>query len=144
MRIRWGNGCRIPLDNGHLTISSSPPDVSLSGGLLLIVIEARHGISVDTAHAASTHKRRVTQPVVPAAILLVPFKRTHHGDLRPQLRIIIGIDRLSGEGKLQPLRAAGGQTVRAWCRQEEINVATYYRWERELLSAAEAEPPRAK
>lgn len=36
VRIRWGNGCRIPLDNGHLTISSSPPDVSLSGGLLLI------------------------------------------------------------------------------------------------------------
>lgn len=26
------------------------------------------------------------------------------------------------------------QTVRAWCRQEEINVATYYRWERELLT----------
>ena len=34
--ISNGDGCRIPLDNGHLTISSSPPDVSLSGGLLLI------------------------------------------------------------------------------------------------------------
>lgn len=32
------------------------------------------------------------------------------------------------------------QTVRAWCRQEEINVATYYRWERELLSATETVP----
>ena len=35
---------------------------------------------------------------------------------------------------------SSGQTVRAWCRQEEINVATYYRWERELLSVAEAVP----
>ena len=35
---------------------------------------------------------------------------------------------------------SSGQTVRAWCRQEEINVATYYRWERELLSATETVP----
>ena len=27
-------------------------------------------------------------------------------------------------------------SVRAWCRQEEINAATYYRWERELLALA--------
>ena len=101
MRIRWGNGCRIPLDNGHLTISSSPPDVSLSGGLLLISYSKRvTEFPVDTTHAASVYKRCVAQPVIPAAVLLVPFKRTHHGDLRPQLRIIIGIDGLSGEGKL--------------------------------------------
>ena len=25
-------------------------------------------------------------------------------------------------------------SVRAWCRQEEINASTYYRWERELLT----------
>ena len=31
-------------------------------------------------------------------------------------------------------------SVRAWCRQEEINAATYYRWERELLALAETEP----
>ena len=36
MRIRWGDGHRIPLDNGHLTISGSPPDNETSGGLLLI------------------------------------------------------------------------------------------------------------
>ena len=35
---------------------------------------------------------------------------------------------------------SSGQTVRAWCRQEEINAATYCRWERELLSAAETVP----
>ena len=33
-----------------------------------------------------------------------------------------------------------GLSVRAWCRQEEINAATYYRWERELLALAETEP----
>ena len=117
-----------------------------NGDVAAILSYSKRGTEfpVDTAYAASVHKRRVTQPVVPAAVLLVPLKRTHHGDLCPQLRIIIGIDGLSGEGKLQPLCAAGGQTVRAWCRQEEINVATYYRWERELLSAAEAVPPRAK
>ena len=30
-----------------------------------------------------------------------------------------------------------GLSVRAWCRQEGINAATYYRWERELLALAE-------
>ena len=29
-----------------------------------------------------------------------------------------------------------GLPVRAWCRQEGINVSTYYRWEQELLTAA--------
>ena len=29
---------------------------------------------------------------------------------------------------------SSGLSVRAWCRQEEINAATYYRWERELLT----------
>ena len=33
-----------------------------------------------------------------------------------------------------------GLSVRAWCRQEEINAATYYCWERELLALAETEP----
>ena len=33
-----------------------------------------------------------------------------------------------------------GLSVRAWCRQEEINAATYYRWERELLTAADQAP----
>ena len=27
-------------------------------------------------------------------------------------------------------------SVRAWCNQEGINASTYYRWERELLTAA--------
>ena len=31
-------------------------------------------------------------------------------------------------------------SVRAWCRQEEINAATYYPWEQELLALAETEP----
>lgn len=30
--------------------------------------------------------------------------------------------------------------VRAWCRQEGINASTYYRWERELLTAANQAP----
>ena len=35
---------------------------------------------------------------------------------------------------------SSGLSVRAWCRQEEINAATYYRWERDLLALAETEP----
>ena len=35
---------------------------------------------------------------------------------------------------------SSGLPVRAWCRQEEINAATDYRWERELLALAETEP----
>ena len=35
---------------------------------------------------------------------------------------------------------SSGLSVRAWCRQEEINAATYYRWEQELLAVAETEP----
>ena len=31
-------------------------------------------------------------------------------------------------------------SVRAWCRQEGINASTYYRWERELLTAANQAP----
>ena len=41
--------------------------------------------------------------------------------------------------RIQGCRSSG-LSVRAWCRQEGINTATYYRWERELLSAAEAVP----
>ena len=33
-----------------------------------------------------------------------------------------------------------GLSVRTWCRQEGINAATYYRWERELLATAETIP----
>ena len=29
-----------------------------------------------------------------------------------------------------------GLSVRKWCRQQEISPSTYYRWEREVLSAA--------
>ena len=35
---------------------------------------------------------------------------------------------------------SSGLPVRAWCRQEEINASTYYRWERELLTAANQAP----
>ena len=38
--------------------------------------------------------------------------------------------------RIQDCRSSG-LSVRAWCRQEEINAATYYRWERELLATAE-------
>ena len=41
--------------------------------------------------------------------------------------------------RIQDCRS-GGLSVRAWCRQEEINAATYYRWEQELLALAETEP----
>ena len=41
--------------------------------------------------------------------------------------------------RIQECRSSG-LSVRAWCRQEEINAATYYRWERELLALAETEP----
>ena len=41
--------------------------------------------------------------------------------------------------RIQDCRSSG-LSVRAWCRQEEINVTTYYRWERELLALAETEP----
>ena len=35
---------------------------------------------------------------------------------------------------------SSGLPVRAWCRQEGINASTYYRWERELLTAANQAP----
>ena len=35
---------------------------------------------------------------------------------------------------------SSGLPVRAWCRQERINATTYYRWERELLTAADQAP----
>ena len=35
---------------------------------------------------------------------------------------------------------SSGLPVRAWCRQEGINASTYYRWERELLTAANQSP----
>ena len=35
---------------------------------------------------------------------------------------------------------SSGLSVRAWCRQEGINTSTYYRWERELLTAANQSP----
>ena len=38
--------------------------------------------------------------------------------------------------RIQDCRSSG-QSVRAWCRQEGVNAATYYRWERELLASAE-------
>ena len=41
--------------------------------------------------------------------------------------------------RIQDCRSSG-LSVRAWCKQEEINAATYYRWERELLALAETEP----
>ena len=41
--------------------------------------------------------------------------------------------------RIQDCRSSG-LSVRAWCRQEEINAATYYRWERELLTAADQAP----
>ena len=41
--------------------------------------------------------------------------------------------------RIQDCRSSG-LPVRAWCRQEEINAATYYRWERELLTAADQAP----
>ena len=38
--------------------------------------------------------------------------------------------------RIQACRSSG-LSVRAWCRQKGISATTYYRWERELLSAAE-------
>ena len=40
--------------------------------------------------------------------------------------------------RIQDCRSSG-LSVRAWRRQEEINAATYYRWEWELLALAETE-----
>ena len=40
--------------------------------------------------------------------------------------------------RMQDCRSSG-LSVRAWRRQEEINAATYYRWEWELLALAETE-----
>jgi len=41
--------------------------------------------------------------------------------------------------RIQDCRSSG-LPVRAWCRQERINAFTYYRWERELLTAADQAP----
>ena len=35
--------------------------------------------------------------------------------------------------RIQDCRSSG-LSVRAWCRQEDVTTATYYRWERELLT----------
>ena len=40
--------------------------------------------------------------------------------------------------RIQDCRSSG-LSVRAWRRQEEINAATYYRWEWDLLALAETE-----
>ena len=45
--------------------------------------------------------------------------------------------------RIQDCRSSG-LSVRAWCRQKEINATTYYRWERELLAAAGAAPRSSK
>ena len=39
-------------------------------------------------------------------------------------------------GHVQSCRSSG-LSVRAWCKQQQVTTATYYRWEREVLSAAE-------
>ena len=41
--------------------------------------------------------------------------------------------------RIQDCRSSG-LSVRAWCKQEGVNVTTYYRWERELLVTAETGP----
>ena len=41
--------------------------------------------------------------------------------------------------RIQDCRSSG-LSVRAWCRREGVNAATYYRWERELLASAETVP----
>ena len=41
--------------------------------------------------------------------------------------------------RIQDCRSSG-LSVRAWCKQERINAATYYRWEQELLTAADQAP----
>ena len=41
--------------------------------------------------------------------------------------------------RIQDCRSSG-LPVRAWCKQEGINASTYYRWERELLTAANQAP----
>ena len=41
--------------------------------------------------------------------------------------------------RIQDCRSSG-LSVRAWCRQEGVNAATYSCWERELLASAETVP----
>ena len=41
--------------------------------------------------------------------------------------------------RIQDCRSSG-LSVRAWCRQDRINATAYYRWERELLTAADQAP----
>ena len=41
--------------------------------------------------------------------------------------------------RIQDCRSSG-LSVRAWCRQQGVTAATYYRWERELLAAAGTVP----
>ena len=41
--------------------------------------------------------------------------------------------------RIQDCRGSG-LSVRAWCRQEGITAATYYRWEREVLAVAGTMP----
>lgn len=53
---------------------------------------------------------------------------------------------LKHQAKLQEWAAhiqdcrGSGLSVRAWCKQQRVTTATYYRWERELLAAAETVP----
>jgi hypothetical protein len=39
---------------------------------------------------------------------------------------------------------SSGLSVKQWCREREITTTTYYRWERELLSLANATPELPK
>ena len=44
--------------------------------------------------------------------------------------------------RVQECRSSG-LSVRAWCRQKDVTTAAYYRWERELLAAAQIVPQQA-
>ena len=44
--------------------------------------------------------------------------------------------------RIQDCRSSG-LSVRAWCRQEEINAATYYRWERRCSTAFSPATPES-
>ena len=113
--------------------------------------QAKDAWSGRTAQSAGS----MVLPIIPGVVTILKNDREDgisNGTLHnvPLLSLLEDIKMTSAElkhrvklqewaARIQDCRSSG-LSVRAWCRQEEINAATYYRWERELLALAETEP----
>ena len=93
----------------------------------------RKGVSVKPTPRMDRHETIVTGRCETFRYCHIGGKRMTSAELKHRAKL------QEWAARIQDCRSSG-LSVRAWCRQEEINAATYYRWERELLALAETEP----